>query len=156
MTPVIGFHYGAGDVWELRSLLRKSLVLTGVVGVGLTVLAEVFAGPLSRMFVGYDAGLLSLTTHALRVYVLCFLICGWNMFVSALFTGLNNGVVSAVAAFARTLVFELAAVWLLPGMVGIEGIWWSVNVAEVLALVLSVVLVYRFAPELVRRLEIRR
>ena len=150
ITPVIGYHFGAGDVAEQRSLLRKSLLLTGVAGVAVTLAAELLSGPLAHLFVGYDAALTALTTRAIRVYMLCFLICGWNMFVSALFTGLNNGVVSAVAAFARALVFELGAVLLLPHLVGIDGIWWAVNVAEVLALLLSAALVWRYAPHLVR------
>ncbi len=150
ITPVIGYHFGAGDVAEQRSLLRKSLVLTGVAGVAITLTAELLSGPLAHLFVGYDAALTALTTRAIRVYMLCFLICGWNMFVSALFTGLNNGVVSAVAAFARALVFELGAVLLLPPLVGIDGIWWAVNVAEVLALLLSAALVWCYAPQLVR------
>lgn len=151
ITPVIGYHYGAGDVAEQRSLLRKSLVLIAVVGVVVTALAELFASPLARLFVGYDAALAALTVRAIRLYMLCFLICGWNMFVSALFTGLQNGVVSAVAAFARSLVFELGAVWLLPALIGVDGIWLAVDVAELLTLLLSAFLVVRFAPGLVGR-----
>jgi Na+-driven multidrug efflux pump len=98
--------------------------------------------------VGYDAALTALTAKAIRIYMLCFLICGISMFVSALFTALQNGVVSAVASFARSLVFELVCVWLLPALVGIDGIWWAVNVAEVLTLVLCIFLVRRYAGQL--------
>jgi len=151
ITPIIGFHYGAGNLDEQRSLLRKSLVIIGVAGVVMTVVAELMSTPFARLFVGYDAGLVALTTKAVRLYMLCFLICGWSMFVSALFTALQNGVVSAVAAFARSLVFELAAVWLLPLVLGTDGIWLAVDVAEVLTLMLCVFLLFRFAPQLVVR-----
>jgi Na+-driven multidrug efflux pump len=83
--------------------------------------------------------------------MLCFLICGWSMFVSALFTALQNGLVSAVAAFARSLVFELSCVWLLPALVGIDGIWWAVNVAEMLTLILCFFLVKKYAPQMLSR-----
>ena len=76
--------------------------------------------------------------------MLCFLICGFNMFCSAWFTALNNGLVSAVAAFARTLVFELASVFVLPAFLGIDGIWMAVNVAEILAFILSAVLILSY------------
>lgn len=151
ITPIIGFHFGAGDVNEQRSLLRKSLTIIGGLGVIMTLSAELFAGPLARVFVGYDEALTALTTNAMRLYMLAFLINGWNMFVSALFTGLNNGFVSAVAAFTRTLVFELACVWLLPAMFGIDGIWLSWPIAEMLSLILAVFLICRFAPQLVRK-----
>ncbi len=151
ITPIIGYHYGAADVREQRSLFFKSLTVIGVLGVLMTLTAELFAGQLARVFVGYDADLTALTIKAMRLYMLAFLITGCNMFVSALFTGLNNGVVSAVASFTRTLVFELACVWILPALVGIDGIWFSWGIAELLSLFLCGFLVARFAPQLLRR-----
>ncbi len=151
ITPIIGYHYGAGDVGEQRSLMRKSVAMIGGLGILMTLSSELFAGPLARVFVGYDAALTELTIRGMRIYMLAFMISGLNMFVSALFTGLNNGVVSAVAAFTRTLVFELACVWILPALLGINGIWMSWGIAEVLSLLLSVFLVWRFAPQLLKK-----
>ncbi|MBP3762717.1 MAG: polysaccharide biosynthesis C-terminal domain-containing protein [Bacteroidales bacterium] len=151
LTPIIGYHYGAGDVGEQRSLLRKSLVVIGAVGLVMTLTSELLSAPLARLFIGYDAALAALTTRAIRIYMLCFLICGWSMFASALFTGLQNGLVSAVAAFARSMVFELGCVWLLPALAGPDGIWWAVDVAELLTLLLCAALLLRFAPHLLRR-----
>ena len=151
ITPIIGYHYGAQDIGEQRSLFRKSIILITIIGLLMTMTAELFSSPFARLFVGYDAELTALTTKALRIYMLCFLICGISMFVSALFTALQNGVVSAVASFARSLVFELTCVWVLPAIVGIDGIWWAVNVAEVLTLILCTFLVGRYAPQLVTR-----
>ncbi|MBR4739061.1 MAG: MATE family efflux transporter [Bacteroidales bacterium] len=148
ITPIIGYHYGARDVREQRSLFYKSLTLIGVLGVLMALSAELFAGPLARVFVGYDEALTALTIRAMRLYMLAFLISGINMFVSALFTGLNNGAVSAVASFMRTLVFELVCVWLLPALVGIDGIWVAWPIAEVLALFLCATLILCFAPQL--------
>ena len=148
ITPIIGYHYGARDINEQRSLFRKSLTLIGVLGVLMALTAELFASPLARIFVGYDEALTALTIRAMRLYMLAFLINGINMFVSALFTGLNNGVVSAVASFTRTLVFEMACVWILPSLLGIDGIWVAWPIAEVLSLLLSTFLVIRFAHQL--------
>ena len=149
ITPIIGYHYGARDVHEQRSLFYKSLALIGGLGVLMTLSAELFASPLARVFVGYDEVLTALTIRAMRLYMLAFLISGTNMFVSALFTGLNNGVVSAAASFARTLVFEMACVWMLPSLLGIDGIWVAWPIAEILALLLCAFLVRRYAPQLV-------
>lgn len=151
ITPIIGYHYGARDLREQRSLFAKSITIIAVLGVLMTLSSELFARPLAQVFVGYDEGLTALTVRAMRLYMLAFLISGLNMFVSATFTGLNNGVVSAVASFTRTLVFELSCVWLLPALVGIDGIWLSWGIAEVLSLMLSAYLVARFAPHLVCR-----
>ena len=152
ITPIIGYHYGARNIGEQRSLLRKSLILIGVLGVLMTLTAELLAGPLARVFVGYDVALTELTTKAMRLNLLAFLICGMNMFVSALFTGLNNGIVSATASFARTLVFEMVCVWTLPVLLGINGIWIAWPVAELVSLALCTFLLVRFAPNLVRNI----
>ena len=151
ITPIIGYHYGARDIAEQRSLLRKSMTLIGVLGVLMTIIGELFASPLSKVFVGYDAALTNLAVHGMRLNLLAFLVCGMNMFVSALFTGLNNGIVSAVASFSRTLVFEMACVWLLPPLLGIDGIWVAWPVAELLAFSLCYFLVLRYAPHLVKK-----
>ena len=151
ITPVIGYHYGAGDVKEQRSLMLKSFTILGVLGVLMTLTAEMFARPLAWVFVGYDAALTELTVKAMRIYMLAFVISGCNMFVSALFTGMNNGAVSAVAAFARTLVFELACVWTLPALMGIDGIWLSWPISEVLSLLLSAILIVCYAPQLLSK-----
>ena len=151
ITPIIGYHYGTRNINEQRSLLRKSLTLIGVLGVLMALTAELFASPLARIFVGYDEALTALTIRAMQLYMLAFLLCGINMFVSALFTGLNNGIVSAVASFTRTLVFEMACVWILPSLLGIDGIWVAWPIAEVLSLLLSTFLVIRFAHQLLKR-----
>lgn len=144
VEPIIGFNYGARNHVEMRSLVKKSFLIIGVTGLLMTLFAEVTSGFASRMFVGYDAALLTLTTRAVRIYMLCFLICGISMFISALFTALNNGLISAIAALFRSLICELVCVFLLPALFGADGIWYSVDVAEVLALVLCIFLFCRF------------
>ena len=141
ISQVIAFKYGAGDRAELRSLLRKSCALIAVASILITVVIELFAHQISSVFVGYFPDLCDLTTYAMRIYMISFIICGYNMFASAWFTALNNGPVSALISFTRTLVFELGCVFVLPLVLGIDGIWLAVNVAEVLALALSVALV---------------
>ena len=145
ISQIIAYNYGARNREEMKSLLKKSIVITGLCGIGLTAFAELAIPYISRIFVGYSKDLCELTVHASRIYMLSFLFCGFNMFASAWFTSLNNGLVSAVAAFVRTLVFELAAVFVLPLILGIEGIWMAVNVAEFLALALSAALIAGFA-----------
>ena len=142
ISQVISFHYGAGNYREMRSLLRKSLVIVGVCSLVITVAVQLLAPGISRLFVGYDAALRDLTTHAMHIYMLSFLLCGFPMFASAWFTALNNGPISALISFSRTLVFELGCVFILPLILGIDGIWMAVNMAEIFAVILSAILVF--------------
>lgn len=137
-APIISYHYGAGNHFELKSLYRKSLVLTGVCGSVLTILAIALSGPLSKIFVGYDAELFEMTNRGFRLYALSFAITGFNIFASSFFTALNNGAVSATISFLRTLVFQTASVAVLPLFWGLDGIWLAIVAAEILSLIVTV------------------
>lgn len=136
-APIVGYHYGAANHGELKSLFRKSLTLIGIAGIVLTLLAVGLSGPLSKVFVGYDAELFALTKHGFRLYSLSFLVTGFNIFGSAFFTALNNGAVSATISFLRTLLFQIIVVLILPIFIGINGIWLAIVVAELMALVVT-------------------
>ena len=141
VAPVIGFHYGAGNHTELKSLLRKSIVIISTCSVCMFVLSELLASPLSTLFIGYDKELYSLTHRGFVIYSFSFLFSGIAIFGSAFFTALNNGPVSAIISSLRTLVFQVATVIILPIFLGIDGIWLSVVIAELLAVMLTVSLI---------------
>lgn len=136
-APIVGYHFGAQNRSELQNMLRKSIILMGTGGVILALAAQLFANPLAHLFVGYDAGLFAMTTHAFRLYSFAFLFMGFNIFASSFFTSLSNGGVSAAIAFLRTLVFQAAAVLILPILFELDGIWWAMTTAEVFAFVIS-------------------
>ena len=138
-APIVSYHYGAGHTNELRNLYRKSLILMGGSGIFMVIFAELLSEPLSTIFVNYDKGLLELTIHGFRLYCLAFLIMGVNVWASAFFTALNNGVVSATISFLRTFAFQIIAVISLPVFWGVDGIWLSIVVAELLAFIVTIV-----------------
>ena len=137
-APVISYHYGAGNKDELKNLFKRSLTIIIVSSVVMTFIAEIIAGYLAGIFVSYDNNLLELTTEAIRIYAVSYLISGVNIFASSFFTALNNGVVSAVISFMRMFVFQIVMILLLPVVLGISGIWTAVIAAEVLSVVISV------------------
>ncbi len=137
VAPVISYHYGAQNNHELKGLLKKSLVLTSIFAVVMFTASFALSNPLSVIFVGYDEGLLELTAHAFSIFSFSFLFCGYAVFCSSFFTALNDGLVSAAISFLRTLVFEIAAVWLLPLLWGVDGIWVSTVAAEAMAVAVA-------------------
>lgn len=136
-APIVGYHYGAQNDSELKNMLKKSTILMGGSGIVLTALAMALSASLSKIFVGYDEGLYSLTMHAFKLFSFSFLLAGFNIFVSSFFTALNNGGISATVSFLRTLVFQTASVIILPIFFDIDGIWWAITVAEVFAFIIS-------------------
>lgn len=137
-APIVSYHYGAANHDELKNLLRKSITLVSTWALSLVILAQLIATPLATLFVGYDPELFELTRHGFRLYSITFLINGFNIYGSAFFTALNNGPISAAISFLRTLVFQLACVLILPMIFDINGIWFSVAVAELLTLCVTI------------------
>ncbi len=139
VAPVISYHNGAQNYKESKELLRQSLIMIGAFGIGMVVTAELSALPLARIFVGYDAELMALTVSGFKIFALSFIFMGFAIFSSGFFTALNDGLISALISFLRTLVFEAAAVLLLPLIWKIDGVWISIVVAEIMAVTLSAV-----------------
>lgn len=137
-APLFGFNYGADNRSELKNLFRKSLILLSIAAVAMTTLAMLLAKPIALIFVGYDKFLTDMTTRGLMLYSLSFLLCGINLFGSNMFTALNNGLISALISFTRTLVCQIAAVMILPIFWELDGIWLAITVAELVALIITV------------------
>ncbi len=137
-APIISYHHGAGNDSEKKGILKKSLVIIAVSSVAMVIAAELLAYPLASIFVSYSETLMDMTVSGFRIFSISFLLMGFAIFASSFFTALNDGLTSALISFLRTLVFQLGAVLLLPVIFnGVDGIWWSVVVAEVMAVLFS-------------------
>lgn len=137
IAPSISYHYGAKNHSELKNLIRKSLVIIGTFSIIMLIAAEALANPLATIFVGYDKDLLDLTLRGFIIYSFSFLFAGISIYGSAFFTALNNGLVSALISFLRTLLFQVAAVLIFPLILGIDGIWLSIVAAELMAAIVT-------------------
>lgn len=138
-APVVGYHDGAKNHAELKSVLRKSLIIIGAFGAAMVAAAQILAWPLAKMFVGYDDNLVDMTISGFRIFALSFVFTGFAIYSSGFFTALNDGLTSALISFLRTLVFQVAAVMILPEIWDLNGIWISIVAAEVMAVLLSVI-----------------
>ena len=133
VAPIISFHYGAANEEEVKGLRRRSTVIVFIASTMMFVIAKGLASPLAGIFVGYDRALLEMTVQAFTIYAFSFLFSGFAIFGSAFFTALNDGLTSALISFLRTLLFQSAAVMLMPLVWGLDGIWYSAVAAEAMA-----------------------
>ncbi len=140
-APVIGYHFGAENHLELKSILKKSTAILSICAIGMLALGILLSYPLANIFVGYDKGLMDLTLRAFRIFSFSFLFAGFAIFGSSFFTALNDGLTSALISFLRTMVFQIAAVLILPVIFGIDGIWFSIVAAEVIAAIVTALFV---------------
>lgn len=133
--PIVSFHYGANNTDELKSIRKKSTILVLAAGAAMLLIAILLSRPLCTLFVGYDSALYEITLRGFIIYAVSYLFAGFNIFGSSFFTALNNGLISAVISFLRTLVFQTSTVILLPLLFSepLDGVWFSVIVAEALS-----------------------
>ena len=143
-APLIGYNFGAENKAELKNLFKKSLIVISVCGVLMTALSEALAVPLARIFVSYDEELLAMTVRGFRIFSVAFLVTGYGVFGSALFTALNNGLVSAILSFMRTIAFYIIAILIFPLFWGLDGVWVSTVFAEIAAMIVSAVFVIAY------------
>ena len=143
-APLVGYNHGAGNHAELKNLLRKGIVVLLALAAVMTLSGQLLAKPLALIFVSYDQSLMEMTVHGFQIYTLSFLLCGFNIYGSSFFTALNNGLISALISFIRTLVCQTAAVLLLPIWLELDGIWWSIVAAELTALCLTTAFLFAF------------
>lgn len=140
-APIISFHYGAKDYSEMKVLLKKSLIIIGIFAVSMFVMAQLLAKPLAGIFVSYDTELMAITIRAFRIYSFSFLFASIAIYGSSFFTALNDGLTSALVSFLRTLLFQIAAVLILPIFLKIDGIWLSVVIAEVASALMTILFI---------------
>ena len=141
-APIVSYHYGAGNHPELKNVFRKSMTVILCTSVAMVILSELLSRPLSSAFVGYNAELLEMTVHGFRLFALCYLFCGINIYASSFFTALCNGALSALISFLRSLLLRGGMVLLMPLLFGLDGIWTAVIAAEGLGVLVSFGLLY--------------
>ena len=141
LAPIFSYNLGAANYKELKNVLKKSLVIIAVLSVLMFVLGELLASPMAHLYTSYDPYLLSRTKEAFFYYAFAFLFAGLAIFGSSFFTALNNGPISALISFLRTLVLQSAAVLIFPLIWGIDGIWFSIVAAEFMAAVISLIFI---------------
>ncbi len=147
VSPIVSYNYGAQNRKELQSLFKKSILINTLSGIAMFLAAWFLARPLGLLFVGYDENLLNMTVKGLHMFAFCFLFANLNIFFSAFFTALNNGLISALLSFSRTMVFSLLYVFLLPAIFGIDGIWWSTSASDLSVFLLGLIILWNQNPK---------
>lgn len=142
-APLIAYNFGAQNREEMRNLYKKSLVIVTVFGLTMTALTEALAFPIVSIF-GFNSELRDLTVRGFRIYCTAFAIAGYGVFASSMFTALNNGLISGIISFLRTLVFQVTAVMVLPLFWGLDGVWAATCVGDIFAVTVAVIFLIAF------------
>lgn len=144
ITPVVGFHLGQENKAEVRSVRKTGTLVMGTLGIVMAAVSYVFAAPIANIFVGYDQTLMALAVEALHIIAFSYLLSGLTTFYSAFFTGMGDGTASLAVAVAKSFVFPVAGLLLLPLALGRIGIWLATPLAEIFAALTVVFFLLRY------------
>ncbi|RKJ46267.1 MATE family efflux transporter [bacterium 1XD8-76] len=144
VAPLLSFYHGEKNQEKLKKLVALSLEV--ILGISAVTAAASFllTKPLVSVFARPDNPVYDLAVSGNRICTIALLFIGFNIFASGMFTALSNGIVSAILAFSRSFVFMLITMLVLPLFFGVNGIWLATPAAELMALVLSAVMFFRY------------
>lgn len=137
VAPIVGYNYGSQNDDEMKNIFKKSIIIISIFSVLMFMFGEFLSTPFAKLFTSYDLELLEITKNAFKIFSFCFLFSGFSIFSSSFFTALNNGAISAIISFMRTMVCQLITVIVLPIFFELNGIWFSIVIAEVFSLIIS-------------------
>ena len=142
-APIVGYNYGAQNTSELKNIFKKSILSMVAFGMMMIISAIALSRTLATIFVKDNQALFDLTVHGFRIYAISFLACGLNIFSSAFFTALGNGLISAFLSIVR-VVLQIVTVFVLPSLITppLEGIWFAIITAEILSVFVSCVFLF--------------
>ncbi|MCQ2815517.1 MAG: MATE family efflux transporter [Bacilli bacterium] len=138
VAPLISFNYGAKNNEELQNLTVKSIKIIAIACVSMCALSYALSYPLSLAFGQGDTEYINLIFRAFLFFSLVYLFIGIPVFTSAFFTALNNGFISFIMSLFRTLFFPLLFAFLLPYLMGSDGIWIALFISDTCSLILAI------------------
>ena len=144
VAPRIGYNYGAQNKEEINKLVKYSFIIIASFSVMVFIISKILEEPLTAMFCGRGTEVYYLALNGFNLFMISFLLCGFNIFTSGMFTAFSNGIVSGILSLFRTFIFFILGMVTLPIFLGIDGVWLIAGFAEVLCLILSVIAVYKY------------
>lgn len=144
ISPVVSYNYGAGNNTNIKKTFAIGTKIIIVFSIAMFVLAEALNRTLAWIFASDDEVLTELMVYGFKIVAISVLFTGINVFASGFFTALNNGKISAIISMLRTFILEAGALILLPELFGMDGVWWALPAAEILAAAVAVAMLIKY------------
>ncbi len=138
VAPIIAFKFGEGNRSALKKVMGQSLKITAVASVIVVIITLLFADQAVGIFISQESATFDMAKNGLLLFIPAYIFMGFNIFYSSMFTSLSNGKVSAIISILRSLVFIVISLLILPQILGLNGVWLAIPVAELLAIIISI------------------
>lgn len=137
VAPVISYNYGSDNRRLLQRIFKICISFVSVSSILITAIALVASPAIVEVFTPKGSGTYEIAKTGFLLFSVNYIFAGINIFASAMFTAFSDGKVSAVISFVRTFVMIVINIFLLPYLIGVNGIWLAVPAAECMTLFLS-------------------
>ena len=144
VAPVISFNHGAGNTDRIKKIFKICITIIG----GCSVLSIVFSlalmNDIAAIFAPVGSKAYELSIHGFPIFSMNYIFAGLSIYASAMFTVFSNGKVSAIISFLRTFAFIAVCLAIMPNIIGVDGVWLAVPVAEFLGFIISAVFLFKY------------
>lgn len=145
IAPTLSYNYGANDTEEIRNVMKLSMLYIIISSIAMYILSVLGSEVIVSVFAPKGSSVYDIGYRGFMIFTISFIFTGMNIFSSAIFTAFSNGKVSATLSFFRTFVFIITGIILLPKVFGVDGVWMSVPIAELLSFIMSLVYIKKYS-----------
>lgn len=146
VSPLISFKYGANEPKQLQLIIKTSFIAIGFASLLAISLSFLCGDFFMELFIPPDSETFPIARRGLNIYAISYIFMGLNVFLSAMFTALSNGKISAILSFTRTLFLLVFFLITLPHFFHIDGVWLAVPIAESISALLSIYFYKKYKP----------
>lgn len=138
IIPIVAYNYGARKKHRMIRTIKWGLLIAFCF---LFVGFIVFEAVPDVLLLMFDASenMLAIGTQALRIIAVHFLIAWFCIVAGSVFQAVGNGMYSLYVSVARQLVVLLPAAYILVKIGGLDLIWWSFPIAELMSCLISTI-----------------
>ena len=144
VSPRFSYNYGKEDEEQIIKLFKYSIIIILIFGVTIFITSRFMSEILISLFATKGSEIFEISYSGFMIFSIAFLFSGINIFASGMFTAFSNGKISAILSFLRTFVFFLIGIFILPNIVGVNGIWLVVPFAEISTMVVSIIFMHKY------------
>ncbi|MDB1933626.1 MULTISPECIES: MATE family efflux transporter [Clostridium] len=144
VSPRISYNFGSKNKQQLYKIIKYSYIFIMLFSISTFIISKYLSPLLISIFAGNGTELYDITLNGFNLFQISFLLCGVNIFTSGMFTAFSNGKVSALLSLLRTFIFLSSGIIFLPSLIGVNGVWLAVPLAEIMTLVFSLFYIYKY------------
>lgn len=145
--PIAGYNFGAKKFGRLKEAINYSLKWTTIFCLIVTIICILFANQIISVF-NSNPMVVKIGSRGLIAMFIVFPFFGFQMIYVALFLALGRGTDGGILSMARQGIFFIPTVFILPRLIGLNGVLYTQAVADLFTIILTAFLAIKINSEI--------